>query len=372
MKPITVAFVINDFSGAGAQKLIANVLTHIDRRRFRPTLITLFQPKDGATMYHLIPSDIHIIKLSFRGGWDVGSWWQLYRTLFRIRPDVVVSQLFFSNTASRILKPFLGYAVITAEQNTYTNKSRFHQRIDRILAKITYAIVAVSTTVKTFTAAQERIPESKFRVVYNGTDTAGIDAIVRVVDVNQLKKELGLEGSRIMVNVARLSEQKNHLLLLRGFALLAPHHKDLHLIILGEGEKKEAIENEAHTLGIHNQVHLLGYKSDVYRYYAISDFFVSTSTIEGLSLAYIEALAAGLPILSTKTSGTDEMIEEGVNGFFIHEHTPAAVSEGLARMLAIKPTTMREGARKSALRFDIGTTTRGYEDLILEAFSSKS
>lgn len=371
MKPIRTAFIINDFSGAGAQKLVVDILSSMDRARFQPVLITLFDLKDGATMYHLLPADIEIVRMNFRGLFDFGSWMQLYRALTRLRIDVVISHLFFSNTVARVLKPFVGYQVIATEHNTYINKKRLHQIIDRILAMWTYAIIAVSTTVKTFTAAQENIPLSKFRVILNGTTVTHIVDMVQKVDVGAVKKELGLEDARIMINVARLSEQKNHALLLKGFALIAKEQHGLHLLILGEGEKRAELEAEARALALDEQVHFLGYRNDIYRYHAVSDFFVSTSTIEGLSIAYIEALAAGLPILSTKTSGTDEMIEEGINGFFIHEHTPAAVSEGLARMLVIGPTTMREGARKSALRFDISTTTKGYEDLILESLSSK-
>lgn len=372
MKSVTAAFIINDFSGAGAQKLVADILSCMDRSRFKLVLITLFDLKDGATMYHLLPADVEIVRINFSGFFDLGSWLKLYSALARLRADVVVSHLFFSNTVARVLKPFMGYQVITTEHNTYTNKKSFHQFIDRILSMWTYSIIAVSTTVKTFTAAQEKIPLSKFRVILNGTAVAHIAGVVQRVDVDVVKKELGLEHARIMINVARLSEQKNHALLLKGFAAIAKEYPDLHLLILGEGEKRAELEAEALSLALDEQVHFLGYRNDIYRYYAASDFFVSTSTIEGLSIAYIEALAAGLPILSTKTSGTDEMIEEGVNGFFIREHTPVAVSEGLIRMLSADPVAMREGARKSALRFDIGATTKGYEDLILESLSSKS
>ncbi|MBP9771674.1 MAG: glycosyltransferase [Candidatus Pacebacteria bacterium] len=372
MKPIPITFVINDFSGAGAQKLIVGILAHIDRTRFRPVLITLFEPKTSAMMYHLIPNDVEVVRLSFRNARDIRSWLGLYRALKRVRPNVVVSQLFFSNTACRILKPFLGYAAIATEQNTYTNKSRFHQYIDRALSHVSYAIVAVSTTVKTFTAKQEGIAPSKFRVIYNATDTKEVEATVKKYNREEIKKELDLAHARIMINAARLSEQKNHMLLLRGFARVAHENEDLHLVILGEGEKRGELESEARLLSIDHRVHFLGYRDDVYRYYAGSDFFISTSRIEGLSLAYIEALSAGLPILSTQTSGTDEMVEEGVNGFFIREHTPEAVAEGLNRMLTANPRTLSDAARISARRFDIVETTRQYENLMLEAIAQRS
>ncbi len=370
MRPITTAFVINDFSGAGAQKLVADILLRIDRTRFKITLVTLFEVKNGATMYHLLPSDIEVVRMNFTGFFDLGSWIRLYCSLARACPQVVVSHLFFSNVVVRVLKPIIGYRVITTEHNTYSNKKRVHQFIDRILAMWTYAIVAVSTTVKTFTAAQEGIPLSKFRVIHNGIDVAGITAAVYKTDVIAVKKELGLESARIMINVARLNEQKDHALLLKGFAPLADQYKDLHLIVLGEGEKKEALEREAHELGISERVHLLGYRNDVYRYYAASDFFVSTSLIEGFGLAHAEALVAGLPVLSTKTAGPDEMVKEGVNGFFISDHTPQAVTEGLKKIMSADLSVMRQQAPISVARFDIAVTVKGYEELILEVASS--
>ncbi len=369
MKPIRTAFIINDFSGAGAQKLVADILSRIDKTRFRLTLISLFEVKGGATMYHLLPADIEIVRMNFRGFFDLGSLMQLCRALIRLRIDVVISHLFFSNTVARVLKPFVGYQVITTEHNTYINKKRLHQIIDRILAMWTYAIIAVSTTVKTFTAAQEKIPLSKFKVIHNGIDVAGITAAVQKADVHAVKKELGLENARIMINAARLTEQKDHSLLLKGFAPVAERYPDLHLVVLGEGEKREQLEREARALGIQGQVHFLGYCDDVYRYYAASDFFVSTSQIEGFGLAHAEALVAGLPLLSTKTAGPDEMIREGLNGFFINEHTPQAVTEGLMKMLSADLPAMRDQVRLSAARFDIAATVKSYEELIVEAIT---
>ncbi|MCI0619615.1 glycosyltransferase [Candidatus Wolfebacteria bacterium] len=370
MNKINVAFVINDFSGAGAQKLVADILVGMDRARFQPTLVTLFALGGAAGMYHLVPPDVPVTRLSFKNVWDVRSWRALYKIFKRERVDVVVSHLFFSNTVCRILKLCVGYRVITTEHNTYTNKSHLHQLVDRILAIVTYAIIAVSSTVKKFTARQEGIPLSKFRVILNGAEIATLGRAARSLDAQEIKQELGLQDARIMINVARLNEQKNHSLLLKGFASFAAIDERFHLLILGEGEKRMALIEEARKLGIEERVHFLGYRDDVYRYYAASDFFVSTSTIEGLSIAYIEALAAGLPILATKTSGTDEMIEEGQNGFFIGEHNPSAVTEGLMKMASADLASMREGAKHSAQRFDIKTTVKNYEALILEALSS--
>jgi len=102
---------------------------------------------------------------------------------------------------------------------------------------------------------------------------------------------------------------------------------------------------------------------DVLRYYAAAEFLISTSHIEGLSMAHLEALACRVPLLATRTAGSEELIEESKNGFFINEGTPEAVAEGLTRMRRANIKELREHAREVAKRYDIRITVDQYEKL---------
>lgn len=365
---IRVVIVINDFLIGGAQKLLVDMLRRFDKNRFTVVLVTLFQFQGRDTFYNLLPPETVLYKLNFKGFTDIRSWFVFAGVLRKEHPDVVISNLFFSNSITRILKILLGYNCITVEHNTYKNKSKFEQLIDRILSKVTYAIVAVSPTVKTFTMSQEKIPASKFRIINNGIDVHAIQSEMTKYDKKTLKEELGLNPNRhYIVNVARLTSQKNHALLLEGFAQFSIVHPDYDLLIVGDGGLRTSLEKQTEKLKIKDRVHFFGSRTDVIRFYCTSDFFVSTSSIEGFGLAHAEALACGLPVVSTRTAGPDAMIEEGKNGFFISEETSEAVAAALDRMVVAQPDSMRTHSRQVASRYDIDNMVREYEDLIIEA-----
>ena len=155
MKKIKVVFGVNDLLVGGMQRQFMQQIRHFDRERFDITLVTLFEFKDRPTFYDALLSDLQVHRLAFKGWWDAGEWWRLCSLLRTLKPDIVVSSLFFSNTVFRLLKPLLGYASIAREHNTYVDKSWLQKTLDRLLARFSYCIVAVSKTVADFTASKK-------------------------------------------------------------------------------------------------------------------------------------------------------------------------------------------------------------------------
>ncbi|MDO8561313.1 MAG: glycosyltransferase [bacterium] len=365
MAKVKVVVCINDFLVGGAQRMLANMLRYINREEFELVLITLFYWEGKDYFYELIPPDIPVHRLSFKGFTDAASWARLYWLLRKINADVVLSNLFFSNTVVRVFKPLFRYKAIIVEHNTYVNKTKLHQIVDRVLALVTARIVAVSNTVAIFTAQQEGIPKEKFCVIHNGIDVAALQNELAAHNPADIKKGLGVAPrDKVVLNVARLTTQKNPGLLLEGFALFARRRPGYSLVIVGGGGKwSTTLRDRAKTLGIADHVFLVGMRKDVARFYAIADFFVSTSSIEGFGIAHAEALACGVPVLTTKTAGPDEMIREGENGYFIHDATPDSVVEGMQKMVSADIVGMRAHAGKSADRYSVGRMVAAYEEL---------
>lgn len=368
-RPAVVLIAINDFLIGGAQKIVVHLLKHLDRSRFTPVLLTFFQFSEDKKQYLYadIPEGTPTHHMRFSGFWDIESWIALVRILYTTHPDIVLSNLFFSNTVLRILQPFFGYRIIIVEHNTYIHKTRLQQRIDRVFSHITDRIVAVSKTVAGFTSAQEGIPRSAFVVIHNGIDFSALEHAAE--SGPSVKAELGLsETDKIIINVARVVPQKNHALLLDGFASFSKTHPTYHLVIVGGGSHLEKMRQYAERQGIRN-VHFLGYRNDIPRLLKSADFFVSTSHIEGFGIAHAEALACGVPVLTTKTAGPDEMIHDSVNGFFITEHTTQAVVDGLERMMKSNRADMSRAATLSAKEFSVENMVREYESLLSAVLS---
>lgn len=363
---IKIVFGLNDFLVGGTQKQFAEQVKFFDKNVYEIILITLFQFPNKPDFYKKLPPDLEIHKLGFSGKTDIGSWLKLYSLLRRLQPDIVVSSLFFSNTIFRVLKPIIGYHSIAREHNTYTDKSFWNRTIDRLLAHFSYRIVANSSTVASFTHKQEQIPMRKFVVIHNGIDTHKVDKFLgELPSKSALKQEMGFDSEdRIILNVARLTQQKNHKLLIEGFLLFSNNYPSYKLAIVGDGELRDILERHIVDAKAQEKVIFYGQQNQVWKFYKIADALVSTSDIEGMSNSYLEAFAAGIPVVATNTAGTDELIHEGENGFFIHKRTPENVRVSIEKISNESVVNkMRERCLATAELFDVRKIVKLYEAL---------
>jgi len=125
------------------------------------------------------------------------------------------------------------------------------------------------------------------------------------------------EGPLRLVCVARLIERKGQHHLIEAVKKLLDSGVDVMLSLIGTGDSQQDYERQVHRLGIQNRVTFVGYVSReaLNPHYNAADVFVLPSYNEGMSLAVLEAMAAGLPVVVTRTGGTEELVEDGVNGF---------------------------------------------------------
>lgn len=124
-------------------------------------------------------------------------------------------------------------------------------------------------------------------------------------------------ASKKVVAVGRLLEVKNHTFLIRTFKKFVEKHPDYKLYIYGEGKLLEDLKNLIEDLALNENVFLPGNVLDVHERIADAEMFVLTSNFEGFSNALFEAMMMGLPCISTKVAGANDMIENGVNGLLI-------------------------------------------------------
>lgn len=371
-KKIKLVLAINDFTMAGAQRLYLDMLDFFDRSEYEVTLVSLFQFPEKKNFYDFVPKWVSVEKLNFKNFYDFKKWAELFSFLSKTRPDVVISSLFFCNTIFRVLKPFLGYKIITIEHNTYINKTKKEILVDKLLSFITYKIVAVSKTVAEFTARQEKIQLKKFTVINNGININRIkNQIKNAGELSILRCSLASPAEKIILNVGRLTTQKNQEALIRAFVRFAGDFPNYKLIILGDGSHKDRLREIVEHASFSDKIILAGEVENVVPYYLISDFFVSVSFIEGFGLAHVEALCCGLPVLTTKTAGPDEFIKEGENGFFI-EKDEQSIYEGLKKMSGADLKVMGDRIRKSVEGYSIEVTAKKYKLLIKRSLGDRN
>lgn len=346
----------NDLILGGVQRLIIDQLNLIDRSLFEVHLIILMEFPQKLTFDELIPSYVVVHRLKFFGFKDFKKWRDLYKLLKQLQPEIVMTATFFSNTVFLTLKSFFGYEVVASEHNTINIKPLWQRLVDKILLPNAYTVIAASKEVVEFVSKNEGISEENFTVIYNGVDLDAVAVSEKKYSSkrNEIRNRFNIkENEQVILNVARLVRQKNHEVMIEGFAKLYETQKDVHLIITGDGkpEKEQRLQKLVEDRGIKDNVHLLfGDHGDLHRLYTASDIFLLTSRHEGFCIAAMEGLAFGLPLVSTRVAGISEYLINGENGLFI-ESNPNDVAKKLETIILFsEEEKMRfsEAARRTA------------------------
>lgn len=169
-------------------------------------------------------------------------------------------------------------------------------------------------------------PREKIDVVYNAVDLARVE----VEAPPGLREELGgSEGRPLVLTPARLDAQKGHRFLFEAIQQVP----EANFLLAGEGPERAQLEALAAQLGIVDRVRFLGRREDVPQLLAACDVFVLPSLYEGSSLAVLEAMAAGIPIVSSAIGGTDELIEDGRSGLLVAPEDVAGLATALRRVI---------------------------------------
>lgn len=134
-----------------------------------------------------------------------------------------------------------------------------------------------------------------------------------------------------LINVARLNWKKNHASLLQALALAGREVPDLYLWLVGDGAEAGKLRDLARQLGIEDRVHFTGERKDVGDWLAQADLFVLSSLTEGLPVSLIEALAAGLPFVSTGVGAVPEVAELSGAGTVVEANRPEALAAAIVQ-----------------------------------------
>lgn len=191
--------------------------------------------------------------------------------------------------------------------------------------------------------AAETAPTQNFTIIQNGVDT----------DSFAPDRHREHDGYFRILVVSRLTPRKGIRYLIRALAELKPAKEKTELWIVGDGEERAVLERMAGECGVTDIVKFFGPvpHEHLSRYYGLADVFCLPSLNEGMSNTVLEALSAGLPIVATVTGGTEELVVEGENGFFVQQKSPGDIAEKLS-LLCQDPelrTRMGEASRNRAL-----------------------
>ena len=216
--------------------------------------------------------------------------------------------------------------------------------LERWLARVTTALVAVSPEVRDDLVRLRVAPASKFTVVRLGIEldertSSGGD------ERAETRRQLGVGQEAFVVGwVGRMTAVKRTDDVVRALRGLVDRGVDAYLCLVGDGPDRDHLEQFAHELGVVKRCLFVGYQEDVARFYSAIDALLLPSVNEGTPVSVIEALAAQRPAVATRVGGTPDVIRDGVDGFLVEVGDADALSDRLAELAADPERRARMGA----------------------------
>ncbi|HVS17544.1 MAG TPA: glycosyltransferase family 4 protein [Planctomycetota bacterium] len=254
--------------------------------------------------------------------------------------DVTHSHLLKADMLCAAVAP-LARAILVSSKH---NDERVLERapvgfVHGMLGRVPKRTIVLSDHVGGFVQQHGRVPRTRMTRIYYGLDPAPfVAAAAQPQRRAALRAELGVaEGEVLFVCVARFAPQKAHDVLLRGFAAARATGAPVRLLLVGDdpfGDGRGRAERLAGELGLGDTVHFAGIRRDVPELLAASDAFVMTSLWEGLGLVFLEAMAAGLPVLATSVSAVSEVVVHERTGLLVPPSDPEALARAMGALAA--------------------------------------
>lgn len=210
-------------------------------------------------------------------------------------------------------------------------------------------------------------PRNRLHCVYNGVDFERIAAL----SLSPLPADA--PKGRYVLAASRLSLEKGFDVQLEAFARLR-NHADLSFVILGEGPMRNVIESHIERLGLVGRVFLQGFDENPFRWMRHAEVFLLASRLEGFGNALVEAMAVGLPVVSTACPhGPREIVEDGVSGLLAPVDNALKLSRHIESILQDPNLSkrLRQGARERAKCFSIETMVEHHQDLLIDLSQSR-
>jgi L-malate glycosyltransferase len=302
----------------------------------------------------------------------------LFEALRARRPDVVHAHRYKETILGTMAARALGIGAIVStvhgfpSEEGYSGLARYKMQLNlwlerRVTDRHHRAVVAVSQDMAAALRRRLRVPVA---VIPNGVPLPDGDPGGGLLERGAVRALLGLDAADVVLGTAcRLVPVKGLDTLLVAAGEVVRRAPRTRFVLLGDGPLMPALRRQAAELGLQRHVLLPGHRPDVRPYLRAFDLFVLPSIAEGLPMALLEAMAAGLPVVASAVGGVPEVVREGVEGLLVPPGAPAPLAAALSRLAADGPLRAAMGTRgraRVAEAFSIEATGPRYVALYSE------
>ena len=385
--PIDVLRVITRLN-IGGPAIHAILLTSAldDGAQFRSTLVTgVTAPHEGDMLDLARARDVEPVSLPALGREispldDLVALARLVRIVRERRPDVVHTHMAKAGTVGRLAARICGVPLIVHTYHGHVfhgyfgrSRTRLFLTIERALGLATHRIIVVGDGQRDEIASYGVAPLTKIESIRLGLE---LSPFLRAeVTRGSLRRELGIEPETPLVGIiARLVPIKAHEVFFDAAVRIRAALPAVRFVVVGDGERRRALEMLVRNLGLADSVTFLGWRRDMASVYADLDVVALTSLNEGSPVALIEALAAARPVVSTAVGGVPEVVIHGETGLTVAVSDASALADGVLALLRDPTLAARLGAagrRHVYPRYDSSRLVNDVRNLYLRELAAR-
>ncbi len=324
--------VIDLLTRGGAQKLLVTFAAEARRRGIKVTVVCLGDDDHNSTIAdEIVREGAQVVRFPSPRLADPIRIARIARFLRREKVTVVHTHLTYGNIVGILAARLAGLPVVSSlhlagfDPDLLARK----QQIENVIVRsFSHGIIAVG-----YAAADEYralLNNKPIEVIHNAVDAIpSCDEAERTAIRTEL---LGDPSRTMLLSVGRLTSIKALPDMIDAFALVAPAHPEATLVMVGRGDQQAAIVERIAHHGLEERVRMVGARDDIPRILPAADLFVSSSYLEGLPIAILEAMAAGLPVVATTVGDIPRVVVEGT-GVVVPPHQPAQLASAINRLL---------------------------------------
>lgn len=336
-KPVLkILHLINYPGKGGSEKYIQSLCCKLLASPAYNGRIYLAYSQTGPLLDEMAALGIECFHVPMKSPWDVKAAVMLKELCRKLSIDVVHTHFLRENFVA-VLSKLLGNRIVLVNTvHMLEEKSFVIRTVNRVFSGYDDGIITVSRAVRDLLAS-EGIPAAKMKTIYNGVDFQHFNT---PLNENKVRSNYGIdENDFLVVSAARFSEEKGHRFLLNSIARFKELYsreaaaRNVRFLLAGDGALFDECRSLSSQLGLKEDVIFAGYVTDMRSLMQAGDLYVSHSSSESLGISVLEAMAGGLPVVTTNSGGPAEIVNEDTGtGILTGKTDTVAFAAGIMKM----------------------------------------
>jgi glycosyltransferase involved in cell wall biosynthesis len=374
--PIRIIYIIGSLCIGGAERQLTELVKRLDKQRFAPMVLCLFEA-GGPLRAEVDQAGVPVDVIGFRGFrkqyanpklivHNIRSFIKLIFYLRRAKPHITHAFLVSSYLITGVASKLAGVPVVIAARRNERTGDIYLPWLEKLVNRLVDTVFVVSKAVGQDAVVARLVAPHKIHLIYNGIDLAPFESPDVLTRGTKIRRQFNGERDCLLAGVvASLAPRKGHIYLLYAVAQGLAERSDIRFLFIGRDDGCQTeLEQIAHNLGVSRSIVFVGECQDIPGMLAALDFQILPSLVEGFSVAILEGMASGLPLIVTDVGGNAEAVQDGITGLVIPPADPERLAEAILHLADSEKLRQQMGqAGKARVKklFSIERTVKEHE-----------